>query len=236
MKHSKWTMLHGLVAAGALLLGAQAAHADQIPFSGGSSGLSMFQAGTPLSPDLQFTFNGLTVGPIAGDTLTGANVTITPTTTFDLVGPITINGSIQSANFNPGGGTISIGNATTGTFSGNIDFLGIINPASGFYNVTMALSNITVTAGTSALLTSWAASSPFAGGAGTMTFSFSSGPATLTDLMGISNGSTVTDSLQGTVTPVPEPASLALLGTGLLALAFVFKRRLQGAPGLDLQS
>jgi hypothetical protein len=236
MKHSKWTMLYGLAAAGALMLGAQAAHADQIPFSGGATGLSMYQNGSPSTPDLQLRFSGLTVGMMAGDALTGTSVSITPTTTFDLAGPITTNGSIQTANFSPGNGNISIGNATTGTFSGGINFLSIVNPAAGFYNVEMNLSNITVTSGTSALLSTWAASSPFTNGAGTMTFSFSSGPQSLTNLMGIGAGTTLTDSLQGTVTPVPEPASLALLGTGLLALAFVFKRRLHGAPGLDLQS
>ncbi|HXE30616.1 MAG TPA: PEP-CTERM sorting domain-containing protein [Terriglobales bacterium] len=231
--------LFGLAMAGALTLGASTAHASQIPFQGT---VTLNQMGnSALNPAVNFAFSGLTVSSLpAGDTLNGAAVSILPTGSgFIVSGPITTSGTTSTASFSSSGGTINMGNAGTGTLSGNISFITIsvnsLNP--GDFSVNVGVSGLTITAGSSSILTSWAGSTK---GIGTLQFNFVSGPQTLAALEGLGlpgNGfdSRLTDSLAGTIA-VPEPASLALFGSGLLGLAFLFKRRLYTSDGLNLQA
>ena len=206
------------------------AHASQIPFAGS---LTLTQIGTTATPQVNFSFNGLTVEALPGDTLNGTALAITPNPPgFIMSGPITVQNGLNVAQFSSSGGTISVGNATVGTLNGDVQFIDIFSSSysPGFFGVQIGLSNVTVTAGSSAMIDSWA-SSP--GGSGTLAFSFSSGPQTLSDLLtlglpGSSFSNPQTDSLQGTIA-VPEPATLFLLGSCLLGLGLAYQRRLSVA-------
>src|SRR6185437_4889544 len=175
MKKFAFNSLFGLAVAGALMLGSLQARADQIPFSGTAAGdLTLTGNGSSVN----FAFSGLTVTPLPGDTLVGAAVAITPTTTF------TLNGSVESASFSPGGGTITISGGAAGSLSANVSLLQIQSiQDSGAYQVSMNLTSLVVTPGTSAVLGEFVGAT---GGNGSLQFSFSDSTApSLTDLLAI---------------------------------------------------
>lgn len=201
------------------------ASAADINFAGA---VQIKQNGTLGTPVVNFTFNNLTVTPgtMGGDALEGTAVSITPDTAFSFT---SISGS--NGYFSPNSGSLTIGNATTGMLTGDIEFV-TITGGSGAFAISISLNNVNITGGTSALLSSLVQTS--GGGKGVFTFQFTTGGgASLNDLlnMGLGVGAlaqngTLTPSVSGSVS-VPEPASLFLLGSGLLAGGGFVRRKLQ---------
>jgi hypothetical protein len=176
---------------------------------------------------------GLTLTPTAtGQELmfgTSFVVSTTPATSDSLVGTAVDIGSgidyvsATGAQFSPNTTAFSIGNSTTGTLAGNISFLNITSNGSGAFDIVVALSNITVTDGTSNVLSQWADAGI---GNGQLTFQFNDPNAQ--NLTALLDSSGLDTSYSGSIT-TPEPASLTLFGVGLIGLALMLRRRLVGS-------
>jgi hypothetical protein len=207
-----------------MLLASVPAQAEDISFGGG---IGITQGGTIGTPAVNFAFTGMTVTPgtLGGDALEGTGVSITPDSAFSFT---SISGGVGL--FSPNSGTITMGSATLGILTGDIDFVLITSGGlPGSFSVQVALSNLTVTGGTSGVLTSLVGAQ---NGTGVLTFQFTTGPGTtLADLLMMGTGTgtlgtrtSINTSVSGSVS-VPEPASLALLGSGLIMGGGYLKRK-----------
>jgi hypothetical protein len=200
--------------------------ADTIGFHGVAIATQLGSAG---SPQVGFSFSNVTVGTPVADTLNGASIVLN-------TGGAVFNNLVTTTvgSFSGGPGSFNIlDNGGSGSLTSNVDYVNIISTVGvpGAYTVTIKLSNINVSVGTSTALNGFVG---VPGGAGFLTFNFTAPDNTsLYDFlnMGISDsGSTIVDSslsdtFSGTVRPVPEPSSVALLGSGLLGLGSMLRRK-----------
>jgi hypothetical protein len=197
-----------LLAALALALPTAMFAGSSVDFTNSGGTLSGSSAGLSLSGSVLIVVNGLNGGGL----ITGNNLGSVGFSTGALT-----SGSLQMGGTFAGGGWFTItGNGTSGVPSGTL-FTGTFDGPVTWTLVTLAngTHNYTLTGS----LSGWTGS-----GAATVGVTVQ---LTINTGKGYFNGSTTISSGDTNIV-VPEPGSLSLLGTGLLGLAGVVRRKLKG--------
>ncbi len=199
------------------LVSVGAARADELQLAGGVVSFTSAAGGVTLG------INPFTVqfSDPSGDAAVGSTVnfgTSQPLAFFAATSGSSASGSILNS---PQAFSISGGG---GTLTGDIQSIVLTNTTPGIFGLAVTISPVTLSSGaTSAVLNEIYGTGD---GAATITFQFSNPKyTTLSGITGLSSGM-IQSTASGSIAAVPEPASMMMLGSGLLTLAgFTIRRK-----------
>jgi len=221
-------LVHCVLAGAVLALFAPVvAHAGSISYTNKGGTVSCTLSGvahtacTPTSAFDTFSLKNSAVTTIDGNSVTGDGYTLSLETSSIFTGSLSTGGSWAA------GGTFTISLAGTGvifsgTFSGPVTWTleSAANCTSCQYQLSGALSGTFYPTGQG-------------NGPGFPILSGNTAQLELTTKnSGLYNGTNSIVDMSGStglVTPIPEPGSLALMGSGLLGMGFVIRRKIRGA-------
>jgi hypothetical protein len=207
---------------------ATSAMADSLSISFASG----FQGGVTLSNNgsggINFAFSNANV---SGATPIFDSLNSFPNNPFTIGPGIVLNGA---SAFTTSSTSVQIGNSDStmaGLLTGNINFITIsqTNGSPGAFAINISLTNVDYSCADGCVSSNVLSSLAF-GAAGnlTFTFGFTNGPQTMDDLLAIASTPDSTfksAGYTGTINTVPEPASLALFGSGMLAGGSFVRRK-----------
>lgn len=209
----------GLVAAVAVFMVAASgiSKADDIQIGGlvSFAPTSSSNCASPTTGCQSVTFSNLTV------LATNPSESINPSTTSVSFPTFDLGFWGSAATFNPMSGALSV-SINGQTLTGNIAWENLVATGSGGFQLDVSLNGLTG-GGTDSVLGAFAAHGQ---GSGILTFQFTAGSLNSDQALVDSKTGLSNNSLSATLS-TPEPASLGLFGIGLLALAFVYRRRLK---------